>query len=382
MGLADCYQVNVQSIDHRYSGSKFFFFGMARNFDSIKSTEGITRVWVEEAATVSQSSWDFLDPTIRSPGSEIWASFNPRFKYDATSQRYIEHPWPEYVDGRRYSIIRKVSWRDNPWFPEELRIEMELMREKDYERYLHIWEGEYKTVTEGAIFGNQLTTAKKENRVCTFAVEPLVAVESSWDLGKNDATAIWLWQRVGKERRAVWYYENRGQEIDHYCEVMFAWLNWMTEELKKSERTKRIKLSFGTHYMPHDVEAKMLGMPNTRKKQFQAGGLSPIKTVKRIPEKQEAIQMARDMFPNVWFHKDYCGPAQPDWVKAFNPLPVSGLDVLANYRYEHDEERNTYKQTPVHDWASNGADAFMTLAQANVRETRRGPTKQAEIKVY
>ena len=88
------------------------------------------------------------------------------------------------------------------------------------------------------------------------------------------------------------------------------------------------------------------------------------------------------MFPNIWIHKEHCGASQPDWVKAFNPMPVSGLDVLSNYRYDFDEERNTYKQTPVHDWASNGADALMTMAQANIRSTRRGPTPQADIKVY
>lgn len=375
IGFADQYDVSVQSIDHRHNGTKFFFYGMARNFDSIRSTEGITRVWVEEAATVTQSSWDDLDPTIREPGSEIWASFNPRFKYDATSQRYIERPPPDVVRDKQHSIIRSVGWRDNPWFPIELQIEMDIMRERDYERYLHVWEGEYKTVTEGAIFGKQLTTAKQQDRVCLFPVEPLIDVDSSWDLGKNDATGVWLWQIVGKEKRAVWYYENRGEEIDHYCKVMAAWLDRTREELDVKT------LKYGTHYMPHDVEVKLLGMKNTRKKQFEDGGLKPIRVVQRIPEKQEAIQMARDMFPYVYFHKEHCSSKQPDWVKGFNPMPVSGLDVLANYRYDYDEERNTYKQTPVHDWASNGADAFMQLAQANPKK-RRGPTPQPDVRVY
>ena len=377
MGLGDAYKVNVQSIDHRYRDTKFMFMGMARNFDSIKSTEGITRAWVEEAATVTQDSWDFLDPTIRTPGSEIWASFNPRFKYDATSQRYIERPFPEFRHGERYAFAQKVSWRDNPWFPDELKMAMELDRERDYEKYLHVWEGEYKVVTEGAIFGKQLTKAKRENRVCIFNIEPLIEVDTSWDLGKNDSTSVWCWQRVGKEKRAIWYYENSGEEIDHYCEVLDQWLKYTRKQIDSPS------LDFGTHYMPHDVDVKLLGMKNTRKKQFEDGGLRPIKVVPRIPVKQEAIQMARDMWPNVWIHKEYCSSMQPDWVLGYNAFPAGGLDILANYRYEKDEEKNTFKQEPVKDWATHGADAFMQMAQANPKDKKRsGPSPQPKIEVY
>ena len=93
--------------------------------------EGVDIVWVEEADRVSEESWQVLIPTIRKPGSEIWITFNPRLKSDATYQRFVTSP----PDG---AVVKKVSWRDNPFFPDELKMEMEHLKETDYEEYLHV----------------------------------------------------------------------------------------------------------------------------------------------------------------------------------------------------------------------------------------------------
>ena len=374
IGLADAYEVSVQSIDHRYNGTKFFFHGLHHNTDQIKSTEAITRCWVEEAHAVKESSWDFLIPTIREEQSEIWVTFNPRFRYDATSQRFIANPPPATHEGRPYSYIRKVSWRDNPWFPETLRIEMEQMQRADYEKYLHVWEGEYKTITEGAIFGKQITQAKRDNRVCAVPITPNIDVETSWDLGKNDATAIWWWQRVGKELRAIAYYENRGEEISHYCSVI--------KRFAKENDFRRKGIEYAMHYMPHDVDADMLGMQQSRKKQFKDGGVYPMHVVPKIKSKNAAIESARKLFPQMWFDKERCGENPQAWMKEYNERLPSGIDVLANYHYEYDEDRDSYKLVPYHDWASNGADALMQYTQPRHREKRSGATPQPDYKVY
>ena len=371
LGLNDAYRVNVQDIQHRYhEGTRFIFMGLHHNADAVKSTEAIRFCWVEEAHGVTESSWDYLIPTIREPESEIWVSFNPRFKYDATSQRFKEHPPPAELHGKPYAFVREVGWRDNPWFPDVLKDEMLTMKASDYERYEHVWEGAYQVVTVGAIFGKQMIAMKRDEprRLCRFKIERNVPVDSSWDLGKDDATAIWFWQIVGKEKRAIAYYEARGEEIDHYCTVLRDFRKWANIE-------------YGTHYMPHDVEANMLGMKQTRKAQFKDGGVWPIKVVPRVPAKGTGIAAARKWLGNTWMHEDYCGNAPPKVLLDNNPQLPSGIDVLGSYRFEYDEDKATFKQTPMHDWASNGADALMQIAQASLKQKHSGPSRQPQINV-
>ena len=97
---------------------------------------------------------------------------------------------------------------------------MDYMKRVDFEKYLHIWEGELKILAQGAIFGKQVLKARAENRFCRIPIESGVEVHTFWDLGRNDHTAIWFMQNVGKEYRLVDYYENRMQDIEHYCRVI------------------------------------------------------------------------------------------------------------------------------------------------------------------
>ena len=92
------------------NGSEFIFAGLRNNVTKIKSFEGIDRVWVEEAQTVSKSSWDTLIPTIRKDRSEIWVTYNPELETDETHQRFVVIPPPD-------AVVVKINWNDNPWFP-------------------------------------------------------------------------------------------------------------------------------------------------------------------------------------------------------------------------------------------------------------------------
>lgn len=123
------------SIRHLITGSEFMFYGIKNNPTKIKSLEGIDICWMEEAEAVSKESWDILIPTIRKPGSEIWVSYNPKNILDDTHQRFVISP-PDDI------CLLTVNYSDNPWFPDVLRLEMEECKRKDYDLYLHVWEGE------------------------------------------------------------------------------------------------------------------------------------------------------------------------------------------------------------------------------------------------
>jgi phage terminase large subunit len=149
MGLGGFYDITREAIRGQ-NGTEFIFKGLRTNPQEIKSMEGIDLCWVEEAQAVSAESWDILIPTIRKPGSEIWITFNPLDEQDPTYQKFVVSP-PEDAQ------VRKVNYNENPYFPEVLRKEMEWLKKRDYESYLHIWEGEVRKLSNALVFAGRFT---------------------------------------------------------------------------------------------------------------------------------------------------------------------------------------------------------------------------------
>ena len=114
MGLIGFYEITQATIRGK-NGTEFSFVGLKNNVANVKSYEGVDICWVEEAQTVSRLSWNVLIPTIRKEKSEIWISFNPELETDETYQRFVVKP-------PRDSVLIKINWSDNPWFPDTLQI--------------------------------------------------------------------------------------------------------------------------------------------------------------------------------------------------------------------------------------------------------------------
>jgi len=328
LGLHNFYQVQQNEIRGR-NGTQIIFAGLWQNVDNIKSIEAIDYVWIEEANVVSENSWRTLIPSIRKEGSEIWASFNPALKSDPVFQRFVMNEPPN-------SVVKKVSWRDNPWVTRELKDEMEHLKEYDYEEYLHVYEGELKQFADGAIYAKQLKKARDEKRIDWLPIES-APVHTFWDLGRNDTTAIWFMQHVGMAYRFIDYYEHRLVDLDHYANVL-----------------REKGYVYGTHYLPHDAEHRVLGSNNRSRREILEGlGVSPSRIVPRIDSVENGIAMVRDKFSKCFFHAENC---------------EVGLNALANYQYVWDERYDTFRQSPLHNWASNGADAFRMFAQGYEEE--------------
>lgn len=135
MGLSREFRVTDKKITCIPTGSEFIFKGLKGNVQSVKSTEGVDICWVEEAQTVSKSSWEVLIPTIRKPGSEIWVTMNPDQADDPTYVRFISNTPPD-------TIIELVNYYDNNNLPEELRKEAEYLKRVDHDAYMNVWEGQ------------------------------------------------------------------------------------------------------------------------------------------------------------------------------------------------------------------------------------------------
>lgn len=160
LGLTDIFDVG-QSYLRGKNGSEFIFKGLRHNAGEIKSMEGINVCWVEEAQAVSDSSWKLLIPTIRAPGSEIWISFNPDQETDPTYQRFVSNKPPR-------SIVTRVNYTENPWFPAELELERSHMERTDPDAYAHVWLGECRTYTHAQVLKGK------------WAVEPFEP-QLNWD---------------------------------------------------------------------------------------------------------------------------------------------------------------------------------------------------------
>lgn len=155
LGLEWFYEVTRDEIVGQ-NGTQFIFAGLRKSIDSLKSMPGITRAWVEEAATVSQSSWDKLDPTVRRnqngaanvEPSEIWVSFNPENQDDPTSKRFLG-------EKRDDAKVIEMNYSDNPWFNEGSRKEMQHAYRTDPDTAAHVWGGKFIKNSKAQIFADK-----------------------------------------------------------------------------------------------------------------------------------------------------------------------------------------------------------------------------------
>lgn len=148
MHVGHLFNVKQSWIETPHDGVIIFQGMKDATAESVKSLEGYNRAWVEEAQSLAQRSLDLLRPTIREEQSEIWFSWNPRYPDDPIEKLFSgDIPLPD-------SVLVNCTYKDNPWFPEVLRKEMEYDRARDTEKYQHIWLGDYEKNSEKRVFKN------------------------------------------------------------------------------------------------------------------------------------------------------------------------------------------------------------------------------------
>jgi phage terminase large subunit len=132
------------------NGSKFIFKGLKHSVSEIKSLEGVDICWVEEAHNISRESLDVLLPTIRKDCSQIFIVYNPDSEQAPVHQDFVIN---EMYD----SLVIKINYDENPFFPDTLRKLMEWDKQYNYEKYQHIWLGQVKAISDTCIFKGKFT---------------------------------------------------------------------------------------------------------------------------------------------------------------------------------------------------------------------------------
>jgi phage terminase large subunit len=329
LGLDSFYEITQASIRGK-NGSEFFFVGLKNNISNVKSFEGVDICWVEEAQTVSKTSWNVLIPTIRKEKSEIWVTFNPELETDDTFQRFVVH-------SPKDCVIEKINWYDNPWFPDTLRLEKDDLKERDIEAYNTVWEGICRQTVDGAVFAKEMQSAELEGRIMRVPYDPSKPVHAVFDLGWADATAIWFIQFIGMEIHLIRYLEDTQRTISHYLSVM-----------------QTFGYVYDTLWLPHDAQNKTLASNGRSIEEIVRAAGYKVQITAKVPV-SDSINAARTVFPKCYFDREDC---------------ADGLQCLRHYRYDVDPDTKMFSKSPLHDQYSHGADAFRYIGLV-VNEPRK-----------
>ena len=333
-GLEAEFEILEAEIRCTRTGSIIIFKGMqSYNAANIKSLEAYDIAWVEEAQTLSQASLDMLRPTLRKPGSELWFSWNPRYKTDPVDVFFRKRPPAN-------SIVVSINWSDNPWF-KGTPLYQDMLDDfaADPDKAEHIWNGAYGAGL-GAILAKWVNKAEREGRIHNGVLfDPDgTDVEFSSDIGFHDTASWWCWQRKVKGFSLLGYVGDSGMDAD----------DWAPELVKKLGEWGIPENRLGKIWLPPDAKAKTFQSKRTTVERFI--GHFGAKRIGAIPpsKKADQISAARDIIDRCEFHKERC---------------EDGLDGLSAWEFEWNEDNNVFSREPLHNWASHPGDGYAYGAQ-------------------
>lgn len=240
----------------------------------------------------------------------------------------IPEPMQNYFAKLEAEIGQTISPAKRAWYTKKAAV----LKDKMKREYPGTPKEAFEQAIEGAYYAREMAEVRKEGRIRTVRYDPRLPVHTFWDLGRNDAMAIWFMQPHFDERRFIRYYENSGESIQFY--------------LKKLQEFGYV---YGEHYMPHDADVVDLSSADnmSRADIARAAGYR-VTVVPRVPDKMDAIQAVRDILHLCYFDEENC---------------AQGLKCLDNYRKDWDEKYGRWRDRPRHDWASHGNDSFEQFAR-------------------
>tara|TARA_R110000744_G_scaffold100548_3_gene193988 strand:- start:644 stop:1924 length:1281 start_codon:yes stop_codon:yes gene_type:complete len=296
------------------NGSRIQLLG-SENFDSLRGIY-LDGCCIDEMADIPES----LFPTVLRPAlsdRKGWAFFigTPRGHnafYDLYEAATNSDDW--------FTKVYKAS-ETGIVDAEELEAAQTMMSQ---DQYAQEFECSWVANVPGTIFGKELQQAQEAGRVGNVPYDPAHRVDTWWDLGIGDSTAIWFTQIVGKAVHVIDYYEARGEGLPHYAKIL-----------------ANKDYVYGTHNAPHDIEVRELGTGKSRREISYDLGIN-FRVVPKLPI-EDGIHAAQMLISRTWFDQDKC---------------KVGLEALRHYHRAYNERLRTFRATPVHDFSSHAADAW------------------------
>ncbi len=320
---------DAEMMIHLNSGSTWQVVG-SDNFNSLMGSPPIGVVF-SEWALAKPEAWSFIRPILAENGG--WALFlwTPRGRGHATRAFESRQRRP-----KEWYTLKSPATLTNVFSPEQLareRAELiaELGSEEEGEaRFASEYLVDFDAAAPGAYYASALGEAERAGRIGRVPYDPALKVDTAWDLGIDDYTAIWFFQQAGREVRAIDYFETSGEGLNAIVAKAIAGRPYV----------------YGAHHLPHDVMVRELGAAGrSRFETLGSLGVGPI-SVGAAMDPEDRINAGRLMIPMTWFDADKCH---------------AGLERLRGYRKRWSRATRTYGG-PLHDEASHGADAFGEFA--------------------
>lgn len=197
----------------------------------------------------------------------------------------------------------------------------------------------FEIAIAGAYYSERMQELRQAGRITSVPYSSELLVNTAWDLGMGDQTAIWFFQVIGREIRVIDYFEHSDANFRYYAEVL-------------ADRGYK----YGRHFGPHDLAVRELfndsdaEQPLTRQEIAKSHGIN-FEIVSRIADMRDGREAVRRRLPECFFDAAKC---------------EQGIKALENYRREWNQTKGVYSNHPRHDWSSHGAKAFETLARAQI----------------
>lgn len=324
------------------NGSIFQLIG-TDNIDAVMGANPVGCVF-SEWSLQNPAAWDYIRPILAENNG--WAIFiyTPRGKNHGwttlqTARAYPDVWYSEVLDVETTQAIDKETL-------EQERAEI-IRKDGNDALYQQEYMCSFDVPIQGAYYAQQLMVADKEGRITSVPYEEQVPVHTAWDLGIDDSMTIWFFQIVGREIHFIDYYENYGEGINFY--------------IKHLQKKPYI---YDRHFAPHDIKVRELGTGKSRYEVAKNLGID-FEVGRKLPI-DDGIQAVRSVLSRCWFDEKKC---------------EQGLSALRSYHKEWDDNNQVFKNKPLHDWSSHGADAFRTFAVGYKKITKTPPATEIRVEV-
>ncbi len=298
-------------------------------YDMCKTAQALTAAVAERLIEFTQLDWKFFFF-----GAHQHPGYVLRQKVD------IPDKYATYFKELREEYNIDLKPEQKFWYVKKAQEQGDKMKQE----YPIVWTEAFEKTSQASIFGKQLQRARNQKRITQLPIVRGIPVNTFWDLGRNNANAIWFHQYVEARHHFIYYFEDRLEDLPYYVDILL--------ELKRE-----YKWYYGVHYLPHDADIVDVGAleSKSRRKILEDAGLNPTRVVPKVRNLLDGVELARKVFDECWFDGEAC---------------ELGLRALAGYEWKYDEILKVLRYTPVDNWAKNGADAFRQFAQGY-----RGPGK-------
>lgn len=240
----------------------------------------------------------------------------------------------EYFDGVEVEMDTFLDLDQRAWYINKRDNDFASTPDLMWREYPSTPDECWQASNEGKYYAASVARARAEGRIGKYPMIKHVPVNTFWDIGATDHTAIWCHQRIGAMDRWTHFYEESGKGYLHFI----LWL-------------ESLGCVFGGHYLPHDgshseQDVERITSPITKLREIRPTW--DWRIVDRIKRRQHGIDLVNLEFDTYEFDEE--GTKE-------------GIAHVEAYTRGWSNTLQWWTDDPRHDEHSHCADAFRQKAQ-------------------